>query len=76
MKSKTSVTLATAVLVELDKVVGKNGNRSQAIEKAVHEYVQRLKRAEHYRRELDLLNRHARRLNEEAEDVLSYQVKL
>ena len=61
---------------ELDKLVGRNGNRSKVVEVAIQEYLQRLKRDQHYRRELELLNGHAEILNDEAKDVLSYQVKL
>jgi len=76
MKTKTSVTLSSAILDELDQLVGKNGNRSKLVELAVQEYLHKLKCAQHYRRELDLLNGHAAKLNNEAKDVLSYQVKL
>ena len=76
MKSKTSVTLSRALLEELARVTGKNGNRSRLIETAVQEYLHKLVRDESYKRELELLNRQAAKLNKEAKDVLTYQVKL
>ena len=76
MKSKTSITLSTALLEELDRVIGENGNRSDFIEKAVHEYIRKLAQAERDRRDLEILNRSAKRINREAADVLRYQVKL
>lgn len=76
MKSKTSITLSETVLEELDKVIGRAENRSVVIERAIEDYLQKLKKAEHYRRELALLDRHAKKLNKEAEDVLSYQADL
>jgi metal-responsive CopG/Arc/MetJ family transcriptional regulator len=76
MKSKTSITLSTVVLEELDRIVGASENRSVVIERAVQEYIYRLKRSEDYKRELALLNGKAKSLNKEAEDVLSYQVEL
>jgi metal-responsive CopG/Arc/MetJ family transcriptional regulator len=61
---------------EIDNVVGQNGSRSELIEKAVREYMERLFRAERDRRDLAILNRSAKRMRKEAEDVLRYQVKL
>jgi metal-responsive CopG/Arc/MetJ family transcriptional regulator len=76
MKSKTSVTLSTSLLEELDQVLGRNRNRSEFIEAAVREHLSRIMREQRDRRELELLNRNADALNKEAKDVLSYQVKL
>jgi metal-responsive CopG/Arc/MetJ family transcriptional regulator len=76
MKSKTSITLSTALLEDLDRIVGKTGNRSELIERAVQEYIDRLTRSERDRRDLEILNRSAKRLSGEARDVLRYQVKL
>ncbi len=76
MKSKTSVTLSTSLLQELDQVLGQNRNRSEFIEAAVRDYLHRIIRQERDQRELELINRNADVLNNEAHDVLSYQVKL
>ena len=75
MKRKTSITLSSALLDELDKVVGRNGNRSELIERAVRGYLKQLARAERDKRDLEILDRSASRLNREAEDVLLYQVE-
>jgi metal-responsive CopG/Arc/MetJ family transcriptional regulator len=76
MKSKTSVTLSKSLLHELDQALGRNGNRSKFIEMAVRERLHRMIREERDRKELELINRNADALNDEATDVLSYQVKL
>ena len=76
MKSKTSITLSTALLEDLDRIVGEKGSRSDLIEKAVHEYIQKMTRAERDRRDLEILNRSAKRTAKEAKDVLRYQVKV
>jgi hypothetical protein len=60
----------------IDKIVGQNGSRSELIEKAVHQYIRNLARIERDRRDLEILNRSAKGLKREAEDVLHYQVKL
>jgi metal-responsive CopG/Arc/MetJ family transcriptional regulator len=76
MKSKTSITLSTTLLEEIDTAVGTSGNRSEFIEKAVHEYLRNLARIERDQRDLAILNRKATAINREAKDVLRYQVKL
>ncbi len=76
MKSKTSITLSTALLEAVDAIVGENGNRSELIEKAVHEYIRRMERAERDRSDLEILNSSATRMRNESKDVLRYQVKL
>ncbi|HEY3132853.1 MAG TPA: hypothetical protein VGL91_25600 [Acidobacteriota bacterium] len=75
MKSKTSITLSREVLAALDRSRGKAENRSRLIEKALREYLTRQARAEREKKDRDILDRNAAFLNDEAEDVLSYQVK-
>ena len=76
MKVKTSITLSEEVLREIDQISGKSKNRSAFIEIALRDYLK--KRAKKLRddRDLEILNRNSKRLNREAEDVLSYQVEL
>ena len=76
MKSKTSITLSPALLEEIDRLVGAKGSRSDLIEKAVRNYLQDLARFERDQRDLAILNRNAKRINREAQDVLRYHVKL
>jgi metal-responsive CopG/Arc/MetJ family transcriptional regulator len=75
MKSKISITLSSALLDEVDRVIGNGGNRSELIERAVGTYLGQLARFERDKRDMKILNREARRLNREAEDVLLYQVE-
>jgi len=73
MKTKTSITLSQDVLAIVDqRSSGKN--RSEFIEAALWAYITQLARDEQNARDLDILNRNADRLNQEATDVLSYQV--
>ena len=76
MKIKTSITLSEEVLVEIDKISGETRNRSAFIEIAIRDFLK--KRAKKIRddRDLEILNKNSKRLNREAEDVLSYQVEL
>lgn len=76
MKIKTSITLSEEVLLEIDQISGQSRNRSAFIEIAIRDFLK--KRAKKIRddRDLEILNRNSKRLNREAEDVLSYQVEL
>ncbi len=75
MKVKTSITLSDDVLEMVDQRARENGkSRSDFIEAAVTALLDRLARGERDARELETLNRWADALNEEAADVLEYQV--
>lgn len=76
MKVKTSVTLSEEILEEVDTYVEASGNRSAFIEEAVREYLEQLRRRARDERDLYILNERADELNEEALDVISYQVEL
>ena len=76
MKSKTSITLSKSLLKELDRIAGKNGNRSELIERAVRQYLVGIACAERDQRDLEILNRTAKRVEREAKDALRYQVRL
>jgi metal-responsive CopG/Arc/MetJ family transcriptional regulator len=73
MKMKTSITLSEDILKAIDKFTGKSKNRSEFIETAVRAYIAQRTRRERNARDLEIINQHADRLNEEALDVLAYQ---
>lgn len=76
MKVKTSITLSEDILQTVDELSGSYKNRSEFIETAVRAFIDRLIRDQQNARDLEILNRHADRLNQEAADVLAYQVEL
>ncbi len=76
MKVKTSITLSSDALEALDRLAGETASRSALVERAVREFLDRQRRRLRDERDLKILNRHADRLNREAEDVLRYQVKV
>ena len=76
MKVKTSVTLSEDLLEAIDRRAGQFKNRSDLIEAAVRAYIAQMVRDEQNARDLAIINREADRLNEEAADVLAYQVPL
>ena len=75
MKIKTSITLSEDVLNDVDRLLGKSGNRSIFVEEALRAFLAEMAKKQRDQKDLDLLNRHAQKLTEEAKDVLQYQVK-
>jgi metal-responsive CopG/Arc/MetJ family transcriptional regulator len=67
------VTLPKDLLIEVDAFTGKKQKRSEVIETALRDFLQRRTRAERDKRELEIINANADKLNEEALDVLEYQ---
>jgi metal-responsive CopG/Arc/MetJ family transcriptional regulator len=74
MKVKTSITLPEDLIREMDKVLGKAGNRSMLIERALRDFLRAQKKKVRDTKDLNILNSCADKLNKEAMDVLSYQV--
>ena len=76
MKIKTSITLPEEILEAVDRVAERAKNRSAVIERAVREFLASQGRRQRDARDREILDRHARRLNREAQDVLAYQVEV
>jgi metal-responsive CopG/Arc/MetJ family transcriptional regulator len=76
MKLKTSITLSEDVLKTLGKAARTGESRSQTIERILRESLAARTRDAADRRDLEIINRHADRLNAEARDVLDYQTDL
>lgn len=70
MRVKTSITLPKELLGRLDRV---DKNRSALLERAARAYLAQLERHTRNRRDLEIIDRHADRLNREAMDTLEYQ---
>jgi len=77
MKVKTSITLSEELLKAIDKRAKQfRKNRSDFIEAAIRAFVGQLLRDEQNARDLEIINRRADYLNQEAADVLEYQISL
>ena len=70
MRVKTSITLPKDLLGRLDRL-GKN--RSALLERAALAYLAQLERQARDRKDLEIIDRNAERLNREAMDALEYQ---
>jgi metal-responsive CopG/Arc/MetJ family transcriptional regulator len=75
MKVKTSITLSEDLLGAIDQHAG-NKNRSEFIEAALWSFIAQMIRDEQNARDIQIINKRADYLNQEAADVLAYQVKL
>jgi len=76
MKEKTSITLSSDVLAQVDRNAGSKASRSAFIESVLREYFKAKVRAAINARDLELINANADYLNREMEDVLQYQAPL
>ncbi len=76
MKVKTSITLSEELLSQIDALSSQYGTRSALIEQAVRDLLAAVAKSTRDAQDLGILNRRADALNEEAEDVLSYQAEL
>ena len=76
MKVKTSITLSEDLLKAIDEYAKEYNNRSEFIEEAVRVFIRPLIRRQQNAKDLGIINRRADHLNQEAMDVLTYQVDL
>lgn len=76
MRVKTSITVEKELLEAVDKLSGKNKNRSEFIEAAIQAYIVQQTRGNENARDLEMINDSADILNREASEVLDYQVAL
>ena len=75
MKVKTSITLSEELLKVIDKRAKQyKKNRSDFVEAAVWAFIGQMIRDEQNTKDLEIINRRADFLNQEAADVLAYQV--
>jgi metal-responsive CopG/Arc/MetJ family transcriptional regulator len=75
MKVKTSITLSEDLLKAIDQRAG-DKNRSEFVETALRAFITQVNRNEQNARDVQIINQRADYLNQEAADVLAYQVKL
>ena len=75
MKVETSLLLSEELLGIVDKLKGQYQNRSEWIEMALRTFITQIT-TEKEVKDIDIINKNADSLNEEALDVLTYQVDL
>ena len=76
MKEKTSITLSSDLLAEIDRSARPKSTRSAFIEMVIREYFKEKVRRAIYERDLQILNANADYFNSEMEDVLRYQAPI
>ena len=75
MKLKTSVTLDREVVAAVEAMAGSGESRSQVIERLLRQGLAARTRSALEERDRRIIDAHADELNEEALDVLGYQVE-
>ncbi len=70
---KISISLPPDLLAKVDKLVGKSRKRSKLIEDALCDFVAKKQPKALNKRDIEILNKNAEKLNEEALDTLEYQ---
>lgn len=73
MKVETTIFLSEELLTALGKQAPDPRDRSDLVEAALREYLPQLRKSDPSR-DLEIINANAAELNQEAEEVLSYQV--
>jgi metal-responsive CopG/Arc/MetJ family transcriptional regulator len=76
MKEKTSITLSSDLLADIDRLAGTAKSRSAFIEGILREYFKERVRQALNQRDLELINANIDYLNSEVEDVLQYQAPI
>ena len=76
MKQKTSITLSSDLLKEIDRLAGSKASRSGFIEEVLRNYLKARVREAINARDAELINAHADYLNSEMEEVLQYQAPI
>lgn len=76
MKEKTSITLSSDLLAEIDRNAGPKSSRSAFIEGVLREYFKERARQAIHEHDLQILNANADYFNREMEDVLRYQAPI
>ncbi len=75
MKIETSISLSEDILDIIDELSEQYQNRSEWIEMALRSFIAQITHEKNVQ-DIDIINKNAARLNEEALDVLTYQVDL
>lgn len=76
MKTKRSITISEDILMSIEQIAGKVNSSSEFIENILRKYLLERKAKEEQLRDLEIINNNSEYLNQEAEDVLEYQITL
>jgi metal-responsive CopG/Arc/MetJ family transcriptional regulator len=76
MKEKTSITLSSDVLAQVDRNAGSKASRSAFIESVLREYFKAKVREAINARDLELINAHADYLARESRELDEYQAPI
>jgi metal-responsive CopG/Arc/MetJ family transcriptional regulator len=75
MKVRTYVTLPKDLLVMIDALAGKKHKRSEIVESALRDYIDKEKSAKLNQRDIDIINKNADSINKQVEETLEFQAE-
>ncbi len=75
MKIKTSISVSDYLLEEMGKFISPS-KRSSFIEEAIKFYLGKLNKSKRNKKDVKIIKTNSKDLNQEAMDVLDYQVKM
>jgi metal-responsive CopG/Arc/MetJ family transcriptional regulator len=76
MKKKTSITLSSDLLEEVDRTAGSKASRSAFIENVLREYFNAEVRSAINARDLELINAHVEHLTRESRELDEYEAPI
>ncbi len=76
MQNQNSVILSDEILNSIDQIIGRENDRSEFVESILYKYLSERKAKSQRSKDLEIINKNADFLNQEAKDVLDYQVAL
>ncbi len=76
MREKTSITLSSDILAEIDRNAGSKASRSAFIESVLREFFKAKVREAIHARDLELINAHADSLTRESQELEDYQAPI
>ena len=76
MDVKLSITLPEELVATMNVLSQSYKSQSQFVEMAIRLLITEIKREEQNKKDLELINRNAERLNQEMHDALEYQIPL
>jgi metal-responsive CopG/Arc/MetJ family transcriptional regulator len=74
MRVRTSVTLPKELLIKVDALAGKN-KRSEIVETALRDYVEKENRKKLNRRDIEIINKNADLINKQVKETLEFQAE-
>lgn len=75
MRVRTSVTLPKELLIKVDALAGKKHKRSEIVETALRDFVEKESRKELNQHDIEIINKNADLINRQVKETLEFQAE-